>query len=113
MLVQQKLEGMCEVEAGNPGDRKGRSARQGSIRSPLWVGGGVSHGPKLKRVLGINKKQRRMALFCALSEKARQGGIVVLEDLILTSPQTRNAVKIMQNLPLQGKKSSSKPASSR
>ncbi|MEK7120094.1 MAG: 50S ribosomal protein L4 [Patescibacteria group bacterium] len=58
-------------------------ARHGSIRSPLWRGGGVSHGPKKEKVFDnkkINKKMLKGALSCVLSEKLREGKLFIVKD---------------------------------
>jgi large subunit ribosomal protein L4 len=65
-------------------------ARQGSIRSPLWRKGGVVFGPRpLDFRLSVPQKMRRRAVVCALSAKARDGEIVVVEGLSLDEPKTK------------------------
>ncbi len=85
-----------EVRGGGakPWRQKGTGrARHGSIRSPIWVGGGVAHGrtPKdwSKRV---NKKVRRAALRSALTDRARNDAVVVVRELAFASPRTKDAV---------------------
>jgi len=76
----------------------GRS-RQGSIRSPLWVGGGVAHGPKPRSwKLKLPKKMITLALKSALSDKYSKGDIVVLEKISLDKPKTGAVSKIMSTL---------------
>ncbi|MBU1015067.1 50S ribosomal protein L4 [Patescibacteria group bacterium] len=75
-----------EVSGGGkkPWSQKGTGrARHGSIRSPIWKGGGVTFGPRAERVFtkSINKKMRRKALFCLLSARARDKQIIVVEAL--------------------------------
>lgn len=71
-------------------------ARHGSIRSPLWKGGGVTFGPKNDKVFKkkINKKIKRKALFIVLSEKLKNNLILVLDKIDLKEPKT----KILNNL---------------
>lgn len=74
-------------------------ARAGSIRSPLWKGGGVSHGPKPRDYsFAIPKKARKLALFTALSAKARDNELVVIDDLSFDIPKTRQMVGILKAL---------------
>src|SRR3990172_7383926 len=74
-------------------------ARAGSIRSPLWKGGGVSHGPKPRDYsFSIPKKARRLALYTALSAKARDNELVVIDDLNFAVPKTRQMVGILKAL---------------
>lgn len=82
-------------------------ARHGSIRSPIWKGGGVTFGPTSERVYKkkINTKMRRKALFMVLSEKARKDLLVILEDLKLDSPKTKPLSDILDKLPCDKKKS--------
>jgi len=77
------------------------NARHGSIRSPIWVGGGVSHGPTKERNFKkqLNTKMRRKALFMVLSEKARKETLVLLEDLQLDGAKTKALQTLMQKLP--------------
>lgn len=74
-------------------------ARAGSIRSPLWKGGGVSHGPKPRDYsFAIPKKARRLALYTALSAKARDNELVVIDDLNFDIPKTKQMVGILKAL---------------
>jgi large subunit ribosomal protein L4 len=74
-------------------------ARAGSIRSPLWKGGGVSHGPKPRDYsFAIPKKARRLALYAALSAKARDNELVVIDDLNFDIPKTKQMVGILKAL---------------
>lgn len=83
-----------EVRGGGrkPWQQKGTGrARHGSIRSPLWVGGGKAHGPRNERDYSqkVNKKMRRVALFAALSRKAKDGELKVFESLAIEAPKTK------------------------
>lgn len=74
-------------------------ARHGSIRSPLWVGGGTTFGPT-PRDFGyrIPRKVRRLALKSALSSKARDGELIVVDALTFPEPKTKEMVKTLENL---------------
>jgi large subunit ribosomal protein L4 len=98
-----------EVRGGGkkPWKQKGTGrARHGSTRSPLWVGGGVTFGPSKFRnfALKINKRARRKALFMALSDKATNGAIIIVEDLIIEAPKTKFVATLLNALPCVGKK---------
>jgi large subunit ribosomal protein L4 len=102
--------GRGEVAGGGrkPWQQKGTGrARHGSIRSPLWRGGGVTFGPTKNRnfSLKINKKVKRQAILMALSEKAAEQKIILLDRLELTQPKTKNFFNILQNLNLRPRKS--------
>lgn len=89
----------AEVRGGGrkPWRQKGTGrARHGSIRSPIWKGGGVTFGPRKERNFKqkINKKMRRKALFMVLSAKARDNELVVLDDLKLKQPPKDPASKL-------------------
>src|SRR3990172_3916540 len=74
-------------------------ARAGSIRSPLWRGGGVSHGPKPRDYsYAIPKKARKLALYTALSAKVRDNELVVIDNLNFDIPKTKQMVGILKAL---------------
>ena len=74
-------------------------ARHGSIRSPQWVGGGKAHTPKPRDYSQkMPKKMRRLALRCALSAKARDGEMTVLESLTLDEPKSKEMAQILKVL---------------
>ncbi len=84
----------AEVRGGGrkPWRQKGTGrARHGSTRSPLWVGGGKSHGPRNERDYSqkVNKKMKRVALFSALSRKMRDGEVKVFDAFALEAPKTK------------------------
>ncbi len=84
----------AEVRGGGrkPWKQKGTGrARHGSTRSPLWVGGGKAHGPSKDRNYAqkINKKMKRLALFVALSKKAKLKEIKVFDNLMIEAPKTK------------------------
>ncbi len=83
-----------EVSGGGkkPWRQKGTGrARHGSTRSPLWVGGGKAHGPRNDKDYSqkVNKKMKRVALFAALSRKAKDGEIKVFDTLAIDAPKTK------------------------
>lgn len=99
-----------EVRGGGrkPWRQKGTGrARHGSIRSPLWKGGGVTFGPRNTRnvSLGINAKAKRKALLMALSAKADSRNIILLDSLRLPQPKTKAFVAFLARLPFPKGKS--------
>jgi len=85
--------------------KKTGRARAGTTRSPLWVGGGSIFGPHPHDyVLKIPAKMRMLARKSALSYKAKDGSIVVVEDFSLESPKTKEICSVLKALSLQGKK---------
>jgi large subunit ribosomal protein L4 len=84
-----------------PWKQKGTGrARHGSSRSPIWIGGGVTHGPRNEKSYDqkINKKMKAKALFTVLSEKFRKGQILFLEELALKNIKTKDAVEVIKDL---------------
>ena len=76
-------------------------ARAGSTRSPLWRHGGVTHGPKPRDFSHkLNKKMKKLALKSTLSDKFKEGNLVVVDKFQLDSPKTKNIVEIKNNLNL-------------
>ena len=95
-----------EVQGSNkkPWKQKGTGrARAGSVRSPLWAGGGVVFGPKPRDFTKkISKKTRGLALRKALSARLKAGDVVVVDDLKLASSKTKEFVKVISALDLTG-----------
>ncbi|MBI5787099.1 MAG: 50S ribosomal protein L4, partial [Candidatus Niyogibacteria bacterium] len=75
-------------------------ARHGSIRSPLWKGGGVTHGPLKEKVYKkkINKKMAVKALATVLSAKIKDKELLILDGLNVQAPKTKEAASIVKNL---------------
>ncbi len=74
-------------------------ARHGSRRAPIFVGGGVAHGPKVRKYTKhMPRKMRRAALRSALSVKASAGDLVVLDDVRMDVPKTREMVALMDRI---------------
>lgn len=96
-----------EVRGGGakPWRQKGTGrARQGSIRSPQWVGGGVAHGRTPKDwSVRVNKKVKRSALASALSDRANLEAVTVVRDLAFAEPKTKDAVTALAALGAEGK----------
>ncbi len=103
----QSTKTRTEVRGGGikPWRQKGTGrARQGSIRAPQWVGGGVALGPKPRDYrYSVNKKVRRLALKSALSSKVLDNDIIVLESMNLSEIKTKNVVQILKNLGVSDK----------
>lgn len=116
-LVHQVVEGMRSNKRAGTADTKGRGevsgggkkpwkqkgtgrARHGSTRSPIWVGGGVTHGPLAEKNYKrkISKKMRAQALFSVLSKKLKDGEIIFVDSLTLSEIKTKSAVDVMKNL---------------
>ncbi len=81
------------------------NARQGSTRAPHWVGGGVVFGPSSDRnyTKKMNKKVRRLALKSALTYKANDKEVVVLENINIETNKTKDMLKLLESLNLNGK----------
>ena len=78
-------------------------ARAGSNRSPLWKGGGVSHGPKPRDYsYSIPKKAKRQALVSALASKVRDNELVVVDSLDFSVPKTKQMVELLKSLKIHG-----------
>ncbi|BDR57269.1 50S ribosomal protein L4 [Xylocopilactobacillus apis] len=78
-------------------------ARQGSIRSPQWKGGGVVFGPHPRSYsYKLPKKVRRLALKSVLSQKVKDQDLIVVEDLNFESPKTKEFVEFMKNIKADG-----------
>lgn len=79
-------------------------ARQGTIRAPQWRGGGVVFGPTPRKyTLKMNKKVRRLALKSALSTKLINGDVIVIDNLNLTTPKTKDFIQVVNNLNIDRK----------
>ena len=89
-----------------PWKQKGRGvARAGTIRSPLWKGGGVVFGPEPHRYTKkTTKKMRKLARKSVLSDKAKNGKLIIIDDIILNEPKTKLLVKLFDSLKLSSSK---------
>lgn len=99
--------GRSEVSGGGkkPWRQKGTGrARQGSIRAPQWRGGGTVFGPTPRKYgFKLNKKVARLALKSALSSKVQDEEFKVLDTIAFGAPKTKDMVKVLNNLNLEGK----------
>jgi large subunit ribosomal protein L4 len=120
LMHQVVLAGLAGIRAGThatktrgdvrgggkkPWRQKGTGrARQGSIRSPQWVGGGVSHGPQPRsHAMRVNKKMKQGALRSALTDAQQSGKLAAVKDLPFEEPKTREALGVLDALGLEGK----------
>ncbi|MFA6520019.1 MAG: 50S ribosomal protein L4 [Candidatus Paceibacterota bacterium] len=116
-LVHQVVESMRSNKRAGTADTKGRGevrgggkkpwkqkgtgrARHGSSRSPIWVGGGVTHGPLAEKNYKrkISKKMRAQALFSVLSKKLKDEEILFVDSLALADIKTKKAEEVLNNL---------------
>lgn len=102
-----KAKTRSEVRGGGrkPWRQKGTGrARQGSIRSPQWRGGGIVFGPQPRDYyIKVNRKVRRLALRSALSLKVSEKSLTVLDAFTLETAKTKSMVEILANLKVEGK----------
>ena len=100
-IAHTKTRGEVRGGGRKPWKQKGTGrARHGSTRSPIWVGGGVAHGPRNDKSYAqkINKKMKAKALYTVLSEKLRKGEVLFLEEISLPKMKTKDAVAIVNSL---------------
>lgn len=102
-LATAKTKTRTEVRGGGrkPWRQKGTGrARHGSIRSPIWRGGGVVFGPDGQRNYkqALPKKVRRLALKSALTTKVNAGSLIVLDALVMDAPKTKEMVRLLEKL---------------
>lgn len=97
-----KTRGKVRGGGKKPWRQKGTGrARHGSIRSPLWVGGGITFGPAPRDYSQkMPKKMRRLALKGVLSAKVREGKMMALDALTFEKPRTRDFIKMLEALEL-------------
>ena len=103
-----KTKTRAEVSGGGrkPWRQKGTgNARQGSIRSVQWVGGGIAFGPVPRSYnKKQNRKERKLALKSAWSYKVKNNNLVVVDEIKLSTPKTKDMIKMLANLKLDGEK---------
>ncbi len=94
-----KTRSMVRGGGRKPWKQKGTGrARAGSIRSPLWVGGGVAFGPHPRSYkFSMPRKVRRLAIKSALTAKVNDGGLLIVEDINFAAPKTKDVVKFLGN----------------
>ena len=93
-----KTRSMVRGGGRKPWKQKGTGrARSGSTRSPIWVGGGTVFGPTPRSyAFSMPRKQRRLAIKCALSDKVANNEIVVLDSINFDAPKTKEVVKMLE-----------------
>ncbi len=100
-VAHVKTRGEVVGSGKKPWRQKGTGrARHGSFQSPIWIGGGVTHGPNKERNYSkkINKKMKKLALFTALSQKLRDKEVIFLDKLSPEKNKTKEAQKIVASL---------------
>lgn len=100
-IAHTKTRGEVRGGGKKPWQQKGLGrARHGSIRSPIWVGGGVTHGPRNDKNYDrkVNKQVKSKALNTIISKKFRDGEILFLQDLFLDNPKTKEAKTVLLDL---------------
>ncbi len=100
-IAHTKTRGEVRGGGKKPWKQKGTGqARHGSTRSPIWVGGGIAHGPRNDQNYSrkINKKAKNKALFAILSKKFKEGEILFVDNLNISEPKTKEAKGIIQSL---------------
>jgi large subunit ribosomal protein L4 len=100
-IAHTKTRGEVRGGGKKPWKQKGTGrARHGSTRSPIWVGGGVAHGPRNDKNFDrkVSKKMKAKALYTILSRKFKEGEVLFVDSLSLTEPKTKNAVKTLGTL---------------
>ena len=95
-----KTRGLVRGGGRKPWRQKGTGrARSGSIRSPLWVGGGTAFGPQPRSyAFSMPRKARRLAIKSALSAKVQAGELLVMEDIAIAEPKTKTVVNLLDSL---------------
>lgn len=103
----QSTKTRAEVSGGGrkPWKQKGTGrARQGSIRAPQWIGGGIALGPKPRSYkYRVNKKEKRLAMKSVLSSKVLENQLVVVDTIPFNEIKTKNIVNTLTNLKISGK----------
>ncbi len=100
-VAHTKTRGEVSGTGKKPWKQKGTGkARHGSQRSPIWVGGGIAHGPRNDKSYAqkINKKMKTKALFTVLSEKVKKGQVLFVDELSFAKIKTKDAVTVMESL---------------
>ena len=100
-----KTRSMVRGGGRKPWRQKGTGrARSGSTRSPLWVGGGTVFGPHPRKyAFSMPRKQRRLAIKCALSDKVKSGDFIVLDQIGFDAPKTKQVVKLLNDFSVDKK----------
>ncbi len=97
-IAHTKTRGEVSGGGKKPWQQKGTGrARHGSTRSPIWVGGGVAHGPRNDKNYArkINRKAKTQALYTVLSRKYRDGEVLFVDNLVFGAPKTKDAKAVI------------------
>ncbi len=100
-IAHTKTRGEVRGGGKKPWQQKGTGqARHGSTRSPIWVGGGVAHGPRKDKNFDrkINRKMKAKALFTILSKKFRDGEVLFVDGVSFDTPKSKEARETLSNL---------------
>ncbi len=100
-IAHAKMRGEVAGTGKKPWQQKGTGrARHGSRRSPIWVGGGTTHGPRNDKNYArkVNKKMKTKALFTLLSKKLKDGEVVFIKSLDLAEPKANNARSVLSRV---------------
>ncbi|QEH62327.1 50S ribosomal protein L4 [Spiroplasma chinense] len=105
----KKTKTRAEVRGGGrkPWRQKGTGrARQGSIRAPQWRGGGIAFGPtpNINYKKAVNRKVRQLAIRSALSLKAKESNLVILDKFAFSKPSTKEMLTVMKNVKIDNQK---------
>lgn len=100
-----KTRGFVRGGGRKPWKQKGTGrARSGSTRSPIWVGGGTVFGPSPRSyAFRMPRKQRRLAIRCALSSKVQSGELVIVDNIDFEQAKTRNVVQMLSDFSVDKK----------
>ncbi len=100
-IAHTKMRGEVSGTGKKPWQQKGTGrARHGSRRSPIWVGGGVAHGPRNDKSFDrkVNKKMKTKALFTILSKKLKDGEVLFVKNIELSEPKTKHAHAVISRV---------------
>ncbi len=100
-IAHTKTRGEVRGGGKKPWKQKGTGqARHGSTRSPIWVGGGVAHGPRNDKNYDrkVNRKMKAKALYTILSQKMRDGEVTFMESVSVADGKTKNALDIISHI---------------
>jgi len=100
-IAHAKMRGEVRGGGKKPWRQKGTGrARHGSTRSPIWVGGGVTHGPRNDKNFSrkVNKKMKTKALFSLISKKFQDGHVLFIDGISVSAPKTKEAKTVLSSL---------------
>lgn len=109
-IAHTKMRGEVRGGGKKPWKQKGTGrARHGSTRSPIWVGGGVTHGPRNDKNYNrkVNKKMKAKAVYTILSKKMKDGQIIFVDSVAVADGKSKNALEILKALGLAERRNKS------